>query len=171
MNEYFYDFAVDGHNRGFSYLYLDSEKLQSVTRFLLEDGSMFTNVFLLRLKDKNVLACRHGDFDWVDLSELPSGHYPSCAYPLLLSKARSKPFNYVQVSERDGSPISETVLDCHQQVITEYQGGKVCRSFTMDGDIPVSIDWGAAKSKLHPSAEASTEGSGIIFSIEGLRST
>ena len=101
--ECFYDFRIHGENCGYSYLLLERNRLFSHTRFRLDDGTVFSNVFRLTLDGDRVLACRHGERPWVDLRAHAPDHYPGCAYPLLLLKARTGPFAYVQVSEDDGT--------------------------------------------------------------------
>ena len=72
---------------GYSYLRRDPHSLYSFTRFRLVDGSVFTNVFRLKLHGDRVVDCRHGERPWVDLRMHPVDHYPASAYPLLLPKA------------------------------------------------------------------------------------
>lgn len=61
MKEYFYDFTMDGENRGHSYLSIDSKRLLSVTRFSVEKEYVLTNAFLLRLRGQKVVGCKHGE--------------------------------------------------------------------------------------------------------------
>ncbi len=166
MNEFFYDFTLDGANRGYSYLLLDASALRSVTRFRLEDDAVFTNVFELKLGDGEVLACRHGANEWVDLSTCPVDHFPGCAYPLLLPRALSKPYTYVQISDDDGSVIGPTHLQCEGWDIVESREGITRRRFTMDGETPTRIDWGGAISNLHDSPDACVRGSRLEFVID-----
>ena len=146
--ESFYDFRIHGENRGYSYLRLEPERLYSLTRFRLDDGAVFTNVFRLTLKGDRVLACRHGESPWVDLRTHPPDHYPGCAYPLLLSKARTEPFAYVQVSEDDGTVAERPVLETVGPAIVETVRGQVVRRFELCGSACVRINWGGAISTL-----------------------
>ena len=166
MSEFFYNFTLGDENRGYSYLRIDEGHLHSFTRFLLDSGETFTNVFRLRLDGQRVKACKHGDLDWIDLSESPEDHYPGSAYPLLLPKAMTGRYAYTQVSDDDGSVICETVLEREGVDIVERQNGIVCRRFTMDGETPIRIDWGGAVSRLCASAEASIDGSAVDFVVK-----
>lgn len=163
--ESFYDFRIHGENRGYSYLLLGGELLFSLTRFRLDDGTVFTNVFRLALDRDRVLACCHGERPWVDLSAHPPDHYPGCAYPLLLPKALAEPFAYVQVSEDDGTVGERAMLEADGPVIVETVGGKDVRRFELAGAACVRIDWGGAISTLRGSGEEAAAGSGIEFAL------
>lgn len=166
MSEYFYNFVLQGKNRGYSYLFLDTTRLYSFTRFRLEDGNTVTNIFKLKLSGRSILACQHGDLDWVDFSGHPKNHFPGCAYPLLLPQALHQPVNYIQVSEDDGSVIGETQLRPEPPDIVESFRGVVQRTFTMAGATPVQINWGGAVSHLCADAEECVRDSGIAFVID-----
>ena len=166
MNEFFYDFQFDNENRGYSYLSIDAIKLYSFTRFVLDSNKVFTNTFMLKLNDNEILACKHGDLDWVYLNEKPPHHFPGCAYPLLLPRAEIKPYTYVQISEDDGSVIGKTQLRRELNDIIESQNGAICRKFTMEGEIPVRIDWGGAVSHLCSTSDESVRDSGLSFAVE-----
>ena len=166
MNEFFYDFTLDGANRGYSYLFLDESSLRSVTRFRLEDDEVVTNVFELKLDDGQVLACRHGANDWVDLSKHPHDQFPGCAYPLLLPRALSRSYSYVQISDDDGSVIGPTRLQCEGRDIVESREGITRRRFTMDGETPIRIDWGGAISNLRGNQDECVRGSRLEFIID-----
>ena len=163
--ESFYDFRIHGENRGYSYLLLGGERLFSLTRFRLEDGTVFTNVFRLTLDGDHVLACCHGERPCVDLRAHPPDHYPGCAYPLLLPKALTEPFAYVQVSEDDGTVGERAILEADGPVIEETVGGKVVRRFELSGATCVRINWGGAISTLRGSGEEAAAGSGIAFAL------
>ena len=163
MSEYFYIFKVNGENRGYSYLRLDQKRLLSYTRFLMENDEIYTNVFVLKLNGERVLACKHGLADWVDFSDQPHHHYPSCAYPLLLTRVASQPYTYMQISEDDGAAIGETTLWRDGADLVETRNAKEYRRFTMRNGIPIKINWGGAISILCKSAEEATEGSSIEF--------
>ena len=47
--ECFYNFRIHGENRGYSYLLLKRDRLFNLTRFRLDDGAVFANVFRLTL--------------------------------------------------------------------------------------------------------------------------
>ena len=163
MTEYFYNFKVNEENQGYSYLRLDHTSLFSLTRFRIGEDETYSNVFSLKLSGEKVLACKHGDADWVDFSRLPPNHYPGCAYPLLLSKVTSDPYTYIQVSEDDGSILGETVFSREGRDIVESQKGTETRRFTMRNGVPIKIDWGGAISILCETADEAIEGSGIEF--------
>lgn len=163
MNEYFYNFTTDGINLGYSYLRFDHTHLKSYTRFRLEGAELYTNIFLLKLDEEKVLACKHNSRDWVDLRHQPPRFYPSCAYPLFLSKVTSAPYRYTQISEDDGSPLGEVVLSWAGDDIVETQNAAVRRRFTMQDDVPVRIDWGGTISHLCQTAEEAIAGSGLEF--------
>lgn len=163
--ESFYDFRIHGENRGYSYLLLEPERLFSLTRFRLDDGAVFANVFRLTLDGDRVLACRHGESPWVDLSGHPPDHYPGCAYPLLLPKAVTEPFAYIQVSEDDGTVGPRAVLEPDGPAIVETVGGKTARRFEVHGAACVRIDWGGAISTLRHSGQEAATGSGIAFAL------
>ena len=163
--ESFYDFRIHKENRGYSYLLLERDRLFSLTRFRLDDGSVFANVFRLTLDGDRVLACRHGDSPWVDLRGYPPDHYPGCAYPLLLPKAIAGPFAYVQVSEDDGTVGERAVLRPDGSVIVETIGDNVVRRFELDGVACIRIDWGGASSTLRGSGKEAAAGSGIEFAL------
>ena len=150
-------------NRGYSYLLLKRDRLFSLTRFRLNDGAVFANVFRLTLDGDRVLACRHGESPWVDLRAHPPDHYPGCAYPLLLPKALTEPFAYVQVSEDDGTVGERAVLRPDGPTIVETVGGKSVRRFELEGAACIRIDWGGAVSRLRGSREEAAAGSGIKF--------
>jgi hypothetical protein len=165
MSEYFYNFTLDGDNRGYSYLRFDHKTLYSLTRFLIEKDETYTNVFSLRLDSGRVLACKHEDADWVDLREQPPDHYPACAYPLLLPRVTSTSTTYIQISCDDGSVIGETLLSWEGEEIVESRDGKEYRRFTMREGVPVTIDWGGAVSHLCADADEAVAGSGLDFHI------
>ena len=165
MSEYFYDFTIDGDNHGYSYLSFDHETLYSFTRFLIEKEEVYTNVFSLKLDGGRVLACKHEDADWVDLGDQPPDHFPACAYPLLLPRVASPPYAYIQVSCDDGSIIGKTLLSREGADIVESRDGKEYRRFTMQGDVPVRIDWGGAVSHLCANGDEAVAGSGLDFLI------
>ncbi len=165
MNQYFYNFTIDGDNRGYSYLRFDDKTLYSFTRFLITEDETYTNVFSLKLEGGRVLACKHGDGDWVDLGDQPPDHYPACAYPLLLPRVTSTPYTYVQLSCDDGSTIGKTLLSREGADIVESRDGKEYRRFTMHGDVPVRIDWRGAVSHLCANADEAVAGSGLDFLI------
>jgi len=164
MQELFYNFTHDGRNRGYSYLFWDESKLLSFTRFKLSNNGLFTNVFELKLANSKILACKHGQLDWINLDYLPATHYPACAYPLYLPLVRNSLFKYVQISEDDGSVVGNIVLRPKQDEIVEYQAGKFKRSFTMNEETPVKINWGGAVSYLCSNASESVKNSGVEFS-------
>lgn len=163
MNEYFYNFKFDGKNQGYSYLRFDQNSLLSFTRFLAENDEVYSNVFLLKLSGEKVLACKHGDAGWVDFSNHPPHHYPSCAYPLFLSKVASDRYTYVQISEDDGSIFGETVLSWNGDDIVESRDAVEYRRFTMRNGIPIKINWGGAISHLCKTADEAIEDSGLEF--------
>ena len=166
MTELFYNFIVGGHNRGYSYLRQSPAQLYSVTRFLDENNEPFTSVFRVRLDSDKVLACKHGDRNWLDLSAYPPDHLPSCAYPLLLPRVTDEALTYVQISADDGSTIGLTELRAEHSEIVETQGGSTHRRFSMAGPVPVRIDWGGAISHLCNSAEESVAGTRVTFTTE-----
>lgn len=163
MQKYFYNFIFDGNNQGYSYLYLSSEKLVSYTRFLTEENTIYSNSFVLKLEGENILACKHGDADWVDFSNQPAHHYPSCAYPLFLTKVTTEPYNYRQVSEDDGSFCADMRLLWQGDDIVEYHRDRETRRFTMLDGVPIRINWGGAMSHLCRTSEEAIQGSGIEF--------
>jgi len=163
MQEHYYNFTQEGRNRGYSYLFLSESKLYSYTRFRLSNAALFTNVFELKLSQHKILACKHGNTSWIDLSHLPHTHYPSCAYPLYLPQVMNTVYKYIQVSEDDGSIVGHTVLVPEGNDITESQGGQMKRRFTMDGDTPIAINWGGAISYICSDAEESVEGCDVEF--------
>jgi hypothetical protein len=165
MNEFFYDFTLNDQNRGYSYLRFDEKHLYSFTRFLVEDDEIYTNIFSLRLDGERVLACRHGDAEWADLNGQPDDHYPTCAYPLLLSRVTSTGYTYVQVSCDDGEVIGEALLSRAGDDIVETVDGKVHRRFTMRDGVPIRIDWGGAVSHLCATADEAAAGSGLEVSV------
>ncbi len=162
--EYFYDFRLHDTPCGYSYLRVSADQLLSVTRFRISDDEIYTNRFALKLDDDRVIALKYGDQDWVDFV-FPKGHYPSCAYPLLLPKVTTEPFDYIQVAESELSIVGPTSLLREGDDIVEMQSGKVMRRFTMKAGIPVRIDWGGAISVLHESAAASAQASGLTFTL------
>ena len=153
MSEFFYNFTVNGKNRGYSYLFINSTTLYSHTEFWIEGGELYRNVFHLRIENGRISASKHDDSDWVDLSNHPPNHFPGSAYPLLLPKAVSQPTKYVQIREDDGAVLGEFELRLENQQIIESHNGKITRRFFMNSDIPVRIDWGGAISELCQSAD------------------
>lgn len=142
--ELFYDFRIDGEARGFSYLRLDQWALLSLTRFLLENASVFENRFELGLAGGRALRCRHGDGRWIDMSTAPPNAWPGCAYPLILGRVHEEaPYRYVGLSEDDGRELATLELTRRGDVITEREGARRVREFVMEGDTPRHIDWGA----------------------------
>ena len=164
MSEYFYNFTFNGLNQGYSYLHVDRERLYSVTRFKAND-KVVSNVFKLQLCDDNVVACKHGAANWVELGANNLDHFPDCAYPLLLPKARSHSYNYQQISAKNGLWIGAAKLTPIKNTILESVNNFSTRRFTMDGNTPVIIDWGGAVSHLCASAEESIQGAQIDFVI------
>ena len=164
MGEYFYNFLANGENQGYSYLYLSRERLFSTTRFKT-NNELISNVFSLQLCNNTVIACKHGDAAWVDLGSKAADHFPDCAYPLLLPKARTHPYVYQQISADSGNWFAEATLTPSEDTIIESIRGTTSRRFTMQGDTPVTIDWGGAISHLCTSAEESIEGAQIDFII------
>ncbi|MBX2868662.1 MAG: hypothetical protein KTR18_08305 [Acidiferrobacterales bacterium] len=163
MCELFYNFKLDGAQRGYSYLHIDNTSLYSHTEFLVEGGETYSNVFRLRLDGERILACKHGERDWLDFSNQPINHYPGCAYPLLLPKVKSQPYKYTQISEDSGRVLGGYELHPIGQEIVELCDGQVSRRFTMNGNVPIQIDWGGAISELCETADESVAGSGIVF--------
>ncbi|MEM7798218.1 MAG: hypothetical protein AAF633_03430 [Chloroflexota bacterium] len=163
MFKYFYNFTLNSKNCGYSYLQFDQTSLLSNTRFLKEDGEIYANTFLLKLDGQRVLACKHGSNPWISMSNYPPNHFPSCAYPLLLPRVSSNPYSYVQLSEDDGSVISETILLMTGDDIVESQNGIETRRFTMRDKVPIKIDWGSAISYLCETADEAIADSGIEF--------
>jgi len=155
MREYFYNFTFEGTNRGYSYLYVDS----------LDDTDV-TNAFALRISRQNVIACKHDDLDWVDLSQHPQDHFPSCAYPLLLPRVQASTYSYIQISEDDGSVIGKIQLRRNLCDIVEYSDDKILRRFTMEGETPIRIDWGGAISYLCSNAQECVRHSGLTFAFD-----
>jgi len=166
VNELFYNFTLAGKNRGYSYLSVDTTRLYSLTRFLLDNDEVFTNVFTLKLSDGEVRACKHGDLNWINLNGQPPHHFPGCAYPLLLPRAMTTPYTYVEISGDNASVIGETQLSRELDDIVESQNGTIRRTFTMDGETPVRIDWGGAVSHLCSDGDESVRDTGISFAIE-----
>ena len=165
MTEFFYDFRIGGEHRGFSYLTLTASRLFSLTRFLIEADSLYGNRFELQLDGGRVLRCRHDDAEWVDFSAAGTDAWPSCAYQLILDRAREdEPYRYTALSEDNGHPLTTLTLVRRGNVIDELDGAQRKRQFVLEGDVPTKIDWGGAESHLCASGPDSVAGSGVPFS-------
>lgn len=165
MSELFYNFYIGGENEGYYYLNQTGESLFSQTKFLLDGGEVFINTFSLKLDQVKVTAYKYRDGDWVDFSVQPANYYPTSAYPLLLTKAKVKPYTYTAIRESDGAILGETTLKANGDDIIEMRDGQINRHFTMKGDLPVTIDWGGPISHLCQDAEEAVKGSEIVFDI------
>lgn len=163
--ELFYNFMIAGRNRGFSYLNVTDANLLSHTEFEMEPNNIYRNIFHLKLKNGRVVESKHGEDDWVNLSDQPPNHFPGCAYPLLLPRVNDKAFRYTQISEDSGAVIGEFVLSRIDDEIVELNDDKIYRRFRMSNDVPTSIDWGGAVSHLCGSPKESVAGSPITFSL------
>lgn len=166
MPEYYYNFTVSGENRGYSYLKYDTQQLYSFTRFYFEENELLTNIFRLKISNQIVLACQYNDNPLIEFTAPQTDYYPSCAYPLFLNKASIKPYTYMQIAEADGSYIGQTELVKHGSEIEESRNGDVLRTFSMENNTPVRIDWGGAVSHWCRNAEESIKGSGLSFELE-----
>lgn len=93
----------------------------------------------------------------------PPHHYPSCAYPLFLTKVTTAPYRYRQVSEDDGAFCADVTLSWEDNDIVEYRHDKEMRRFTMLDGVPIRIDWGGAISYLCRTSEEATQASGLEF--------
>ncbi len=93
--ELFYTFQIGEAHIGCFYLKLTATRLLSMTRFRQTESTFYTNRFDLRFDQDHIRAIRHGEADWVDLSNLPDHHYPSPAHPLLLTRVSSKQWLYL----------------------------------------------------------------------------
>lgn len=167
--DYFYDFRIGGEKRGFSWLRADDRVVLSLTRFRLDDGTLFTNRFENEVAAGKVVRCRHGaaDGDWVDLRDAPADAWPGSAYPLFLEfAADGRPYEYSLLSEDDGRVVGALELIRSGNTIEEKSAGRTVRRFVLAGATPVTIDWGGAVSQLHESGEASAAGSGVAFCMD-----
>ena len=143
---------------------VDAGTVLSLTRFRLDDGTLYTNRFENQIAAGRVVRCRHGVADdaWVDLRHAPANAWPGSAYPLFLGFAgRGQPWEYSVLSEDHGDVVGTLALIRDGDTIEEQDSWRMVRKFVMAGDTPVTIDWGGALSHLCESAEASAEGSAV----------
>lgn len=163
MTHLFYNFCFGNRNKGYYYLRQTKDSLFSKSQFFLEKGELYTNIFELKLNADKVLAYKHQEGAWIDFRSRSENHYPSSAYPLILSKAMLKPFAYQAVSEHNDSSLGETVLSFNKGEMIEKRAAKVTRRFVMQHEIPVTIDWGGPISHLCKDAHEAVEGSGLAI--------
>jgi hypothetical protein len=134
-----YDFRFGEENAGTFEICDDGGHITMNACFTL-DGELLENPFELKYDGDTLLACKARDEDWVDLTSLPDNHFPSCAYPLLLPRVQDR-LEYQAVSDSDGSIQGLTVLTREGNLITETHDGNFQRSFLMEDDIPIEINW------------------------------
>jgi len=110
-----------------------------------------------------VFSYKYQEGAWIDFRSRSDKHYPSSAYPLILSKALLNPFSYLTVSEHNDSSLGETVLSYSKGEIIEKRAAKVTRRFVMQNEIPVTIDWGGPMSHLCEDAHEAVKGSALAI--------
>ena len=163
MKELFYTFCFGKTNHGYYYLRQQENLLFSEAKFRTGD-ELYTNTFELKYHGDDVLAYKYGDGAWVDFTSQPAHHFPTSAYPLLLPKAFAQPYVYTAIAEEDGAVLGRTTLRFENNDIIETRKGKMVRRFTLEKDLPVTIDWGGPVSFLCASAAEAVRGSGVTFS-------
>jgi hypothetical protein len=166
----FYDFTIDGAPSGYFEISDDGAAL-AMNAVFVYGGKTIENPFGVTYErgpdGLKIIGFRAGTGPYLSPEELalPKDHYPSCAYPLLLGRVK-RSWEYVCVSEKDGTPEGRRVLTREGTVIRETLNGSIARQFTMEGDVPVAIHWGGpARSTLKRTRDAAVAGSPMAISV------
>ena len=163
ISERFYNFYRGEKNQGYYYVKQTDDSLFSQAKFMLEDSELFTNTFHLKIDQGRVVSYKYRDDDWVDFRSHPADHYPTSAYPLLLSRAVIEPYTYIAIYEGEGSVLGETTLTADGDDIIETRDAQVKRRFMMRDGVPVMINWGGPISHLCQDAKEAVNGSEVAF--------
>lgn len=166
MKELYYNFIIEGSNRGFTYLRIDDNALFSHTHFILPNEVVITNIFNLKLNEGKIISCKHNDLEEVTMSNLPKDHYPGCAYPLFIENLKESEYSYTQISEDDGTPTGVYTLSKEGKDIVEKCCDRESRRFTLENNIINRIDWGGAISEICPGPSSAIEGSKVNFNVQ-----
>ena len=143
----FYDFSIDDEPVGFFEIETTPDRITQRAKFAIDDA-VSTNVYALQIADEAVTAFRTGEeVEWRAMDDYPEDAYPLSAFPLLLSRVADE-YRYRPIDEGTGEVGAERVLRRTGDVVAEMSEEVTHRSFTMDGSIPVAIDWGGAISRL-----------------------
>lgn len=159
MSEHFYTFEVAGEHVGYSKLVVTANRLYSETRAAFH-AVVINNIFELQLQAGRVTAFKYNKNAWMSMDDYPDNVWPSSAYPLFLEKAQPV-FEYGAIDESSGEVVP-THLIREGNVIIEYVGEKVTRTFWLDGESVIKIDWGGALSALCDTFEESIAGTRYI---------
>ena len=143
----FYDFSIEDEPVGFFEIEASPDRITQRAKFEIDD-TVSINEYVLQIADEAVTAFRTGaDDEWRAMDDYPEDAHPLSAFPLLLPRA-SDEYRYRPIDEGTGEVGAERVLQRTGDVVAEVSDGVTHRSFTMDGSIPVAIDWGGAISRL-----------------------
>lgn len=160
MDEFhrYYDFKLGEENVGyFEMRFTDGELFQNAR--LRIDDEIQDNLFYVRVAGDKVLAFKVGcGGEWISMEKYGADQYPTSAFPLLLPMVRDR-LEYTPILERSGQLGRPRTLRRIGAVIEETSGGRVTRSFRIERDIPVEIDWGGAVSALKDGLEVAKNGS------------
>ena len=162
---YYYDFRINEKNLGYFEIKIENDQIYQNVKF--QDGNdIYENPFFLKLKFGEIVAFKKANRDWVSIREYGDNHFPSSAYPILLTQIIDR-LEYFQVNESNGEVEGKVVLEKAGPIISEYRQGKLIRSFRMENELPVEINWGGAISRIKKTFAEAAEDSVFHNKISG----
>ena len=160
MDEYhrYYDFRLGDENVGYFEIRLMDGELFQNAKFHV-DGGIQENVFCMRLVGDKAHAFKVGrSGEWISMEEYEADQYPTSAFPLLLPMVSDR-LEYTPILEQSGQLGAPRTLRKLGAVIKETSGKRFTRSFRMEKEVPIEIDWGGAVSTLKDGLEDAKKGS------------
>ena len=154
---YYYDFRINQKNLGYFEIRFQKDQIYQNVKFH-DAAEVYENPFYLKLEAGKIVAFKKGDRDWIPLEKYGANYFPSSAYPLLLGQVSDR-FEYFQINEESGEAEGRVVLEKSGSIINEFRERKLIRSFVMENDFPVEINWGGAVSKIKKSFAEAIAGS------------
>jgi len=156
----YYDFFMGSEKAGYFEIKDDGNVLTMNAIFKM-NGQVHVNPFSVRHVGNKILAFRAHEGQWNNSESLSNNQYPSSAWPFLLPQV-SNSLSYELINDVDAKVIEMRVLIRQGNIITESADGKTTRTFILDGEIPIEINWGGpAKSHLKQSCEEALAGSNL----------
>lgn len=160
MDEYhrYYDFKLGDENVGYFEMRLRDGELFQNARFHI-DGETRENIFYMRMVGDKAHAFKVGRRgEWISMEEYEGDQYPTSAFPLLLPMVGDT-LEYTPILEQSGQLGAPRTLRKLGAVKKETSGERLMRSFRMEKEIPIEIDWGSAVSTLKDGLEDARKGS------------
>ena len=147
----YYDFTIDGERVGYYEIDERPGLLYANARMLI-DGAAQQRAFWVRHADGRPTEVRVGGSGW---QRVPSGAFPTSAYPLVLRRALDR---YRAFVEGTGA-LDEREIRNEDGVVVERSSDRVTRTFIVRAGVVVAISWGGgAESRLVSSWEEATRG-------------